>query len=230
MHFVYMCRSGQNEELRYSIRSVVKNVPDAQISVVGGSPDWFKGHHIPIAQDKSKYNNVANNITAALNSIDIPENFILMNDDFFILKPLQTIPVLHGGSLYDKLMFHKSLVNKTSYSSKIEYTYRKLLKAKIENPLDYDIHVPFNINKDQLSNIFNIKDTKMLWRSQYGNHYQIGGEEIKDVKIHTSNTFKIKSYQHSDDSIFVSTDEKSFKLIKNILDEKFTKPSRFEQL
>lgn len=229
MHFVYICRSGQNEELRYSIRSVVKNVPDAEISVVGGCPDWFKGHYIEVLQDKSKYNNAANNIVAALESPEIPEDFVIMNDDFFILKPLEVIPVYHGGDLYNKALLYMDLTNKSSYATKLHYTHNKLVKANIKDSLDYDLHIPFNVNKEKLGKIFAPKNTNMLWRSYYGNYYKIGGEQIQDVKIYGNGLLKLRNYEYNEDSIFLSTDEHSFSLVKYMLGSKFKRKSRFEK-
>ena len=38
MNFIYICRVGENEELRYSIRSVLNSFPEANIWVIGGKP------------------------------------------------------------------------------------------------------------------------------------------------------------------------------------------------
>jgi len=229
MHFVYICRNGKNEELRYSIRSVVKNVPDAEISVVGGCPEWFKGHYIPVPQDKSRYQNAAYNIMTAIESPEIPEDFVFMNDDFFILKPLDTIPIYNGGILYNRVMTYLDLTNRSTYATKLHYTHNKLLKFGINNPLDYDLHVPFNVNKEKLGKIFNIKNTNMLWRSYYGNYYKIGGEQIKDVKVYNTGNLKRISYQYTEDSVFLSTEENSFPLLEPILSSKFKSKSRFEK-
>jgi len=48
MDFVYICKDGVNEELKYSIRSVVESFPETNIWVVGGKPDWYTGRDISI--------------------------------------------------------------------------------------------------------------------------------------------------------------------------------------
>ena len=46
MDIVYNCRPGkQNEELRYSIRSVMENLPHDNLWVVGGKPEWYTGNY-----------------------------------------------------------------------------------------------------------------------------------------------------------------------------------------
>ena len=81
MDFVYICRSGDNEELRYSIRSVIRSFPKANIWVVGGKPVWYKGNYIIVEQNQDKYTNALNNIIAICNSKEISVSFIFMNDD-----------------------------------------------------------------------------------------------------------------------------------------------------
>ena len=48
MDFVYICKEGVNEELKYSIRSVVESFPESNIWVVGGKPDWYTGNYIQV--------------------------------------------------------------------------------------------------------------------------------------------------------------------------------------
>jgi hypothetical protein len=81
MDFVYICKPGDNEELRYSIRSVLYSFPDARIYVVGGKPKWYSGNYIFVDQKHHKYANAINNLQAICDSNDILEEFLLMNDD-----------------------------------------------------------------------------------------------------------------------------------------------------
>jgi hypothetical protein len=84
MDFVYICKPGDNEELRYSIRSVLYSFPDANIWLVGGKPSWYSGNYIYVDQKHHKYANAINNLHAICDSNEISEEFVLMNDDFFI--------------------------------------------------------------------------------------------------------------------------------------------------
>ena len=89
MDLVYICRSGDNEELRYSIRSMVANVPHDNLWVVGGKPSWYIGKHIPVKQSDDKYDNARNNLKAIVESSEISDRFILVNDDFYVTKPIK---------------------------------------------------------------------------------------------------------------------------------------------
>jgi hypothetical protein len=86
MDFVYICKDGINEELKYSIRSVVESFPEATIWVVGGKPDWYTGNYIKVEQKESKYKNAVKNLETICFSEEISQSFVLMNDDFYIIK------------------------------------------------------------------------------------------------------------------------------------------------
>lgn len=229
MHFVYICRSGENEELRYSIRSVLYNIPDALITVVGGKPDWYCGHYIEVKQTLGKYKNARENILEIIKSDEIPEEFILMNDDFYIMKPIDDIPIFHGGPFAEKVLLYEDLAPKSSYTGKLIHTYKKCKGIDhIDSPKDYELHIPFKVKKSLLLPIIRSKDTKKLWRSFYGNYYSIGGEQIKDVKIYTRGPLKSKSHIYTEEDIFISSDDSSFEIIRPILQKKYKKRSALE--
>jgi len=88
MDYVYVCRPGDNEELRYSIRSTVKNLPEGRIWVVGGKPDWYTGDYIYVQQTGIGHPNVWKQLDVICATEDISDDFVLMNDDFFTVKKL----------------------------------------------------------------------------------------------------------------------------------------------
>lgn len=227
MHFVYICKNGDNEELRYSIRSVLKHAQNASVTVVGGKPDWYKGHYIEVDQNQSKYRNVLNNIHAALNSNEIPNKFILMNDDFYILKNIRTIPTIYYGTLEEKIQAYSDIYPKSSYVSKLRVTKRKLISMGIKTPLNYEVHTPFPVEKDLLKQCIGNSHNN-LWRSIYGNLYTKDSKTHRDVKIYNNGTMNYMSYEINDKSRFLSTEDNSFELVKHLLEEMFPEPSPFE--
>ena len=228
MDFVYICRSGNNEELRYSIRSVIDNFPNAKVWVVGGKPDWYIGNYIEVDQSLNQYTNAINNLKAICNSKEIKESFILMNDDFFIMEKIKKIKYFYGGLLEDKITEYKEMVKESSYIVKLSETNNRLKKYKIEKPIDYELHIPFPMEKNKLKVILE-KDYRFLWRSIYGNIYSVGGSQIKDVKIYNSGGLIKKSFDYENNkTIFLSTTEESFLKIFEILKEKFPNASKYE--
>jgi hypothetical protein len=230
MDFVYICKEGINEELKYSIRSVIESFPDSNIWVVGGKPDWYVGNYINVEQKESKYRNAVENLKTISTSDQISESFVLMNDDFYIIKKIDKIENFHGGYLLNKINLYQKLNGNSQYTRKLSGTYKKLKALGFENPLDYELHVPMIMEKEKLKIILELID-QFLWRSIYGNKFEVGGTEMQDVKVYTSGPLVLKSYNLNIDShTYLSSADSSFNNIFNkILKDKFNKKTKFER-
>lgn len=229
MDFVYICRNGDNEELRYSIRSVMASFPDAKIWVVGGKPSWYNGNFISVDQSSIKYINAMNNLEALCFSEEIPETFVLMNDDFYIVKKINSVETLHGGLLLNKINIYKEINQESRYLFKLEETFRKLIKLGMDSPLDYELHVPMVMEKKKLKSVLKYGSV-LLWRSMYGNVFNVGGKEIVDVKFYVDGPLVAKSYDiNNKDSEYLSSTDTSFEMLhKTILNELFQSKSIYE--
>lgn len=213
MDLVYICGPGDNEELRYSIRSAVKNLKFDNLWVVGGRPNWYLGNYIEVAQNKSKYANARNNLRAICNSSKISNSFILMNDDFYITNKVDNVPYMHGGLLADKIKKYENLTGNTRYVLMLKRTLLSLSRRFKKDILDYELHVPMVMEKEKLLSIIDLPD---LWRSRYGNTFSVGGIEIEDVKIYSSGTLVKKSYDINNLKYsYLSSNDDSFETIKN---------------
>jgi hypothetical protein len=105
----------------------------------------------------------------------------------------------------------------------------KYLRSKgIKDALDYDIHVPLQINKEKFLEVVP-RDT-LAPRSVYGNLAGIGGTEITDVKTYNNARYRSKSYVYDkDNSPFISSNDDSFNIMYNeILKDMFPDPSPYE--
>jgi hypothetical protein len=230
MNFVYISRGDENQELRYSIRSVEKYFPNSEVWIVGGVPNWYKGKNIYVEQSSTKYKNAAENLKTIVQSDEIPEQFILMNDDFFILDTINTIPYYHEGLLSIKIEKYKKLKMDVNYIGKLGSTYAKLEKIGFKQPLSYETHTPMPMEKNKLKTI--LKDCPAnFWRSLYGNIHQVGGEEIKDVKVYYRNKFAEISNNYQEQKVpFLSTDDESFiKIRDDLFLNKFKEKSKYEK-
>ena len=229
MNFVYICKDGENEELRYSIRSVVKNTKDPKIWVVGGKPDWYVGNHISVLQDQHKYQNALNNLRAACASEEIPEDFILMNDDFYITKKINEIKIYNNGFLADHIQSYQNIGMQSTYLHRLGKTYAYLQRRDIPNPISYELHVPMPMEKSKLITILE-EQYSTLWRSKYGNLFNIGGETVKDVKVHKSGVMRSLSHNEDEEHIpYLSTADTSFMFLLDYLTTNFSEKSKYEQ-
>lgn len=219
-----MCRDGNNEELRYSIRSTVQNLPKGNIWVVGGKPKWYTGNHIFVRQYGDAYTNVREQLRIVCDSTKISDDFVLMNDDFFTMQKTD-VPNWNGGSLEQKIANFNKYAPENLYVKRLLKTNAYLKKQGFRLPLDYELHVPMVMNKEKLKSII---DTPYLWRSVYGNTFKVGGDNNKDVKIYSENKLLDKTYANLEEMKFISTIDQSFTSISKWMEEKFPKPSKYE--
>jgi len=230
MDFVYICKDGDNEELRYSIRSVDASFPDSNIWVVGGRPNWYTGNYIEVKQNLTKYRNAIQNLNTICSSNKISNTFILMNDDFYIVKNINTINTYHGGYLLDKINLYQKINSNSNYTRKLAATYKKIKSLGIENPIDYELHVPMIMEKQKLKETLKNND-QFLWRSIYGNMFNVGGEQMEDVKVYIKGPLVLKSYNlKNDDHIYLSSADTSFDILfNNILKKQFNQKTKYEK-
>jgi hypothetical protein len=228
MDLVYICRNGENEELRYSIRSAIKNLPHDKIWVVGGKPDWYTGNYIQVDQTRSKYVNAKNNLKVLAESEEISEKFILMNDDFYILNKIDFVPYMHAKTLDEKIRIREDLFTGNSYNKLLKQTIRSV-SNRVEGPIiDYELHVPMIMEKKKLLQVLNLMG---LWRSLYGNVFNVGGIEMTDVKVYVeSSVFYPNSYRLNNLKYdYLSSSDDSFELVKStILEKLFYTKSNYE--
>lgn len=192
-----------NEELRYSLRSLI-NFPHRKVWFYGGCPDGLKpDHHIKVLQDQpTKWQNIFKMFKMACSNKDITEDFWLFNDDFFVMKKVKNGPNWFNGDLYKRVVTledtHDGI---TPYSQQLRYTLQELegMGCTTKN---YALHVPMLINRKNGQELINIMDGPMI-RCLYGNYFNIGGEEHPDVKIDS----KTKLYKEGE---YLSTNDNSF--------------------
>lgn len=226
MDYAYICRSGSNEELRYSIRSLVKNTTKPNIVIFGQTPSWYVGDKELIKEKGTKYGRARNNLAAITKSELIAEDFILMNDDFFVMQRTPVPPVWHGGYLVDKIHERKKKDPDAPYVSQLIETYKSLRTLGIDNPIDYELHTPMQMTKSGLASALKYPG---LWRSLYGNMNSIGGEFHEDVKVYPQG-FSIASHDWTKKSRYLSTMDAAFdQEVGHMIRTKFNKKTKYEK-
>ncbi|MES2630541.1 MAG: hypothetical protein V4611_01150 [Patescibacteria group bacterium] len=190
MDVVYVVKydpENNSEELRYSLRSL-KNLPHGNVVIVGEKPDWVTNvTYIPVAQTKTKRENVTMNLLAAINSELVSDDFMLMNDDFFIMKELSEMPILNFGPLADVIAYYNHRYPEGSeYISNMTKLYNLLIERGNERPMSYELHTPMILNKKNVQSLYTEpKEPFYQFRTYYGNFFNIGGTSVRDVKVFT---------------------------------------------
>lgn len=204
-------------------------MPHDKVWVVGGKPDWYTGDYIEVDQTRQKYDNARANLRAIVESPDISNDFILMNDDFFVINKIDYVPTWYTGSIRSRVEeLKKTRMPNSTYIRLLMKTNKAIESIGVQIPLDYELHTPMIMNKHKLSKVIEIDS---LWRSTYGNMYDVGGTTHKDIKVYgpTMINGKIGLDFDSDSEPFVSGSDSSFSLLFNeILNDRFKEPSMYE--
>lgn len=225
-------RGGENEELRYAIRSWCKYLEFNKLCVVGGPlPRWFKPD-VFISNPKrySTMRQCYDDLLLATSDRQVGKDIIVMMDDIFLLKPFGTWELNHNRGTLDE-QYRRSLKNHanatTDYNRLVKST-DDFLRATYPEPLSFEEHAPFRCDKKKLHNLLKKigpeASYKLLWRSLYGNMMSIPSERRLDVKVAEKNDF------WPTDSPILSTTERSFKgRVGVMLQDRFSKPSKYEK-
>lgn len=191
LDIVYMVKASEaNEPLRHSLRSLA-NLPHGRVWLVGYKPRWVRNvEYIPTLQRGRKHNNTWRNWVAMAGSTELPERWVLFNDDFYVTRPVGEIPNLNRGGL-DAAITWLRTVRSDHYRVRMEATRRALRRAQRPEPFySYELHAPMVMERAihtesvrwLLANRVASPDG-MAKRSFYGNWAQAGGESVADVKI-----------------------------------------------
>lgn len=177
-----------NEELRYALRSFEKNLRHRQIVIVGYKPSWLRNVlYIPVPQTGTKYRNSTRNLEAACEHPAVSEDFLLCNDDFFVLKRTDRMPVFHWGPVKDAERYYASRAS-GAYLQGLRATKKRLAELGYNDPLSYELHLPMPMNKQKFLEVLDLgrKIPALHKRTLYGNVAGLGGEEVTDPKITTT--------------------------------------------
>ena len=228
---VYYCRGGSNEELRYSLRSLEKNFPHRKVWVYGEKPDWCKpDEFVGVLQTRNwkntKWDNVRQMHRKVARNPQITEDFVLFNDDFYVMKPINGLPYYYNGSLFTLIKdieYRRS--GRASNYTKLLRRARSALCLIGRDTNNYELHLPMVLNREKLDKLLSIFPTQRVTRSTYGNYYRVKGEERRDVK-------PLLGAPIDYDSDFLSSSDKTFEQdteLRDFIKKSFPNKSKYER-
>lgn len=217
-------------ELRYSIRSVVKYFPYSRIIFAGGCPkEIIPDRHISVQRaGGAKWRKATNNIKAACLDANVSEDFWLFNDDFFVMKPVKAMHPIFHGTLENRVKeIYLNNGRNSDYARRLDYTNTELKHLGFKT-LNYAVHIPMLVNKEKALQVFGVFPNNPMFRSLYGNYWDIGGRDMKDVKV---NIIREEETSWNKRSRFLSTSNKAFNegTVGNYIRESFPEPTRYER-
>jgi hypothetical protein len=188
---VYVLGTGsnwRNNEIRFSLRSLDKNLQGIRkVWVVGEKPEFLKNiNHIPFPDELP--NNVDGNIIRKVLRVcqeqTLTDNFLFINDDHLIMKPVLAgdIPPYHKGNMES---FTKEFFEANFWRGRLFRT-KNILLQKGYNALHFDCHLPIVLNKKRFPEVMGMfdyeKNIGFTMKSLYGNIVHPDGPEIKGQK------------------------------------------------
>ena len=243
MDIVYINKftEDDNIELRYSLRSI-KNIKDFswKVYIIWDKPSWCDNViHIQTEYQWNRELDVLYKQQIIVYNTDISDDFIFMNDDFFVLKPTRLKYYktwTHEEYLKEKI---NDILYESDYYNNIKYVYK--IFWNIDN---FETHTPIIYNKEKLrlliNKYFDYKST--ILRSLYCNEYNITWYKLRntynywdyknivDCKCYKENKLKVLPKQE-----FLSTDNNcitfnTYKYLDNIFKDISKYENSFNEL
>lgn len=228
-----------NEELKYSLRSIEKNCTGYdRIFIVGYKPTFLNDNVIYVpCEDKYdgyKHRNILNCIKTVIDTTDISNEFVLQSDDHFYIKPYNFDDI----TIYLK----KAELNNSTVGGK----YKKALFATRKLLEKYNL--PITNTAQHCGTLFNkeifksIEDTlvKEAIEDQWGAEptcliqavmqKELGMVPVprKDCKIKHQRT-RLEIEKKIGDNFCFSTSDEAFAYVKPYLNKLFPNPSKYEK-
>lgn len=200
----FVKESESNEELRYSLRSLV-NFPHRYVWFYGGCPKGLNpDFHVPVKQDKdNKWKNVSMMLDMACRNPKITKEFWLFNDDFFIMEKIDKPQNYYRGDLYKRIVQLEDVYKGFTPYSKLLRNCAKELESLGCDSKDFSLHIPIKINRINMLCLRNMTDFEGF-RSLYGNYFNIAKKTMRDVKI-------VDRFKRYESGCYLSTDDKAFR-------------------
>lgn len=228
---VYLVKdTPENDELKYSLRSICQNLPHHKVWLIGGCPtfiDKAKINHVYIEQNSrlTKWNNTNKLLMSVCDNENISDDFVLFNDDFFATKPLENIPCYYDRTLADRINDFALKYPYSRYVFRLKQTLQTLQRHGINEPLNFELHTPMLFNKTKLKELYRHYGDSGSKRTIYGNlYYKDQAIQHPDVKC-----YNIYHCPASKDGL-VSTTDASFRLglVGKTIRNRFKQPCKYE--
>lgn len=222
---VYILKNDyDSEELKYSLRSVVMNFPYRKIIFVGGCPLDIRPDLMikDLQVGATKWERTMHSLKKALKDDRLTEDIWLFNDDFFIMDRFTAKENFFNGTLEKRIIDLKLKNPRSSAYIRCLEQLRGQLLSMHKDTLSFALHVPFLINRaNALSLLEKYPDTKMF-RSLYGNYFNVPCTFIEDVKVYDNSTIP--------DTSLISTMDQTFKngKVGEFLRRYFAAPTKYE--
>lgn len=203
--------AGSNEELRLALRSWCANLAPAAVWLVGHRPHWVSDEagHIPTSQTGlSPWEATSVAMRAACEHPDVPDEFIWSDDDVFVTRPLDAVPVLNRGRLRGVAAGRRLSAARVydEYGPQLDGALGRLEGLGHADPLCFELHVPMTVRKATMVEALEVAaGVDAAKRTVYGAVAGLVGEQVPDPKVSWR-----APRGYGPESVFVSTAPDAF--------------------
>lgn len=192
---VWAYKSRETDELKYSVRSAIKNLRLEKIIIVGDKPSWLQESEqviyipfTPVRDSSWTRAYVAwQYLDKLMSTIPLEEDFLYFNDDFFILRPIE-----------DWIDYKRDIVDYNEHVRAHNRVYhirdmRALRILGTKEEYHYNLHIPISLNPSNLLIVLSFWKNSLVkdfeFRTYYGNQFLKNAPSMVDVKHQPNNTF-----------------------------------------
>jgi hypothetical protein len=224
----------KHPELRYSLRSL-SLMPHRNVHIFGEHPGWTSAEvrvvrvppsmksvdvRLP-APESMKWGNIVANLLVACADNQVSDNFVLMNDDFFLTRPTEAPAPQHRESLREQAV---QLPTENPYRKMLELT-ADWLEQRGHPSVSYELHQPMLVNRRLLLEVLkSMPHSRLLYRSLYGNLLLPPGVAETDCKVRADDA----ELPDLTGRWCLSTDDRSFRRVLPTLKQLFPRTSSYE--
>lgn len=241
MDLVYVLGSGSrwnDNEIRFSLRSVEKNLLGiGNVYVIGENPGFFSQNVIHIYHDDplgsmNADGNMALKILRACEEKKLSNDFLFMNDDFIVNRPIVVSDILwlHKEDMDNR---PEKYWNNRLYRNRLRRTY-EILKEKGLPTIQYDYHAPMLMNKHEFPKVmqhFDFReDIGYTFRSLYGNCMKLPAIPVTGKKVTIYRQYNLEQLAEiTNEILFIGFNDRGLSdALKFWLIENFPHRSKYE--
>lgn len=210
--YPYTQTKDDGQELRYSIRSMVKYFRDFDgIILVGDRPGWFKGFHLQYADiPKRKEYSVYSKLQSAYSIEQAP--MLLCHDDVFALQSFGVdMPNYYRGTCNEAI------------GRTVERRFKDMFASCLPNWMNFEIHCPMVIDPGKIRD----EDRDFLLKTTYANRLKLPGTDIADCKL-KGQLVRGEIYQAIKGRPFFSTADNMNAAMLDVINELYPDKSQYE--
>lgn len=213
----------QDNELRYALRSIEKYLTGhGNIYIIGKKRTWLNNvTFIECKDEGAKADRIFNKILKAAKDERVSDPFLYMNDDHYLLKPLDIKEIK-----YWKYGTMRDVANKAqgNYLKRVLRCDR-FFRLKGWQTTNFDIHVPILFEKEKFKSL---EQDDYIIKSHYCNKFGIEGEDMEDILFHSPKK-KQEIYDRIEGRLFMSVNDSGLnETMKGFLNELYPQQSNYE--